>query len=103
ASNYQGFFIRPQEGAIGKVVLRRVNLELGLNSIDTYSQLLFLTNPDGSTDPITFDQVYVNNTRSGQTAQDAVFPDATASTPSRFNGQISFPRNPRLQGTIQAG
>ncbi len=102
-SDYQGFFIRPQEGAIGKVTLRRVNLQLDHNSIDAYSQLLFLTNPDGSTDPISFDQVYVDNTRAGQTAQAAVYPDATATHASTFDQQISFPGYPQLHGTIDPG
>ncbi len=104
SSDYQGFFIRPQEGAIGQITLRRVNLQLNPSSTDAYSQILFLSNPDGSTDPISFDQVYVDNTRSGQTAQAAVYPDGTASPSSSFNGtQISFPSYPQLQGTIEAG
>jgi hypothetical protein len=103
-SNYQGFFISPSGGAIGDVNLRRINLKLDPSSTDPHSQLLFLPDSTGATDPVAFSQVYVDNTRSGQTAQDAVYPDSTASPASTFDGsQIAFASYPNLRGTIAGG
>lgn len=105
-TNYQGFFIAPSPigAAIGKVTLNRVNLEADANPASAYTQVLFLSNSSGQTNPVTLNQVYVNNTRSGQSAQQAVYPDTTAGLPSLFNGlQISFPGYSLLQGLVTGG
>ena len=54
--------------------------------------------------PVSFDRVYLENTKAGQTAQMGIYPDATSNPPSAFDGtQISFPNHAALQGSVLAG
>ncbi len=103
-SDYQGLTFISTDAAINAVTLRRINLTLDPSSTDTYSQILYLVGRDNTTSPISFYQVYVNNTRSGQTAQQAVYPDGSASPPTVFSSnQISFPGWPNLSGVVTGG
>jgi hypothetical protein len=103
-SDYQGLTFLSTDATISSVALRRVNLTLNPSSSDTYTQIIYLVGRDNTTSPISFNQVYVNNTRAGQTAQDAVYPDGSASPPTAFsNNQISFTGWPNLSGVVIGG
>jgi hypothetical protein len=105
STNYQGFFIRPQEGLIKSVDLRHVNLTLNANGQDTYCQVLFFANYDGAAPDLHLDSFYIQNNRPGQNAQDAVYPDATATgMQSIYDGvKATFPTFLRVTGAVYNG
>ena len=105
STTFQGFFIRPQEGLIKNVDLRRVNLTNNPNGEDTHTQVLYFANPDGAAPPLNLDSFYVKNNRPGQNAQNAVYPDATATgMASAFDGTtVSFPTFSQVTGTVTDG
>jgi hypothetical protein len=108
SSNYQGFFLSPQDGLYTTGIdLRRVNMTLNTSGTDPTSQLLFLVSATAEqTAGIALSDVYINNLRSSQTAQNACYPDASGpagKTSSYSGGIVSWPTVSSITGVVNNG
>ena len=67
--------------------------------------MLYFANYDGATPNLNLESFYIRNNRSGQNAQHAVYPDATANgMQSAYDGAtVTFPTFSQVTGSVSNG
>lgn len=105
STNYQGLFLRPDLGAIGKIDIKRVDLGFDNVNVDGGGHLVWLTTGETQTaGSVAIEEVYVSSFKTGRDIGASVWPQVGGSgAVKKADGSVYWPNLSAVSGSVKPG